>query len=79
MKWTDNTIVPRHDMNVGFGGGQVRSYVISPYQLVKDLRTGVTTSDIDAVLDGDLDRFMQAALAQGVHFRRHNDNAATPD
>jgi peptide chain release factor 2 len=45
-------------------GHQIRSYVLQPYQMVKDLRTGVSTSNTAAVLDGDLDRFMEAALAQ---------------
>jgi len=45
-------------------GHQIRSYVLQPYQMVKDLRTGVSTSSTGAVLDGDLDQFMEAALAQ---------------
>jgi peptide chain release factor 2 len=45
-------------------GHQIRSYVLQPYQMVKDLRTGVATSDTSGVLDGDLDQFMQAVLAQ---------------
>ena len=45
-------------------GHQIRSYVLQPYQMVKDLRTGVSTSDTGGVLDGDLDQFMQAVLAQ---------------
>jgi peptide chain release factor 2 len=45
-------------------GHQIRSYVLQPYQMVKDLRTGVQTSNTGGVLDGDLDRFMEAALAQ---------------
>jgi len=45
-------------------GHQIRSYVLQPYQMVKDLRTGVSTSNTGAVLDGDLDAFMAAALAQ---------------
>jgi len=45
-------------------GHQIRSYVLQPYQMVKDLRTGVSTSDTAGVLDGDLDQFMAAALAQ---------------
>jgi len=45
-------------------GHQIRSYVLQPYQMVKDLRTGVSTSNTGAVLDGDLDEFMAAALAQ---------------
>jgi len=45
-------------------GHQIRSYVLQPYQMVKDLRTGVSTSNTGGVLDGDLDPFMGAALAQ---------------
>ena len=44
-------------------GHQIRSYVLQPYQLVKDLRTNVETSDTSGVLDGDLDQFMAAALS----------------
>ena len=47
-------------------GHQIRSYVMQPYQMVKDLRTGVETSNVTAVLDGDLDPFMAAALAARV-------------
>jgi peptide chain release factor 2 len=45
-------------------GHQIRSYVLQPYQMVKDLRTGVTSPTPSDVLDGDLDQFMAAALAQ---------------
>ena len=47
-------------------GHQIRSYVLQPYQMVKDLRTGVTSGSPHDVLDGDLDRFMAAALSQRV-------------
>jgi peptide chain release factor 2 len=47
-------------------GHQIRSYVLQPYQLVKDLRTGVTSTAPTDVLDGDLDKFMAAALSQRV-------------
>jgi peptide chain release factor 2 len=48
-------------------GHQIRSYVLQPYQLVKDLRTGTESPSPQDVLDGDLDAFMEAALAQRVY------------
>lgn len=48
-------------------GHQIRSYVLQPYQMVKDLRTGYTSGTPSDVLDGDLDEFMQASLAQRVY------------
>jgi peptide chain release factor 2 len=51
-------------------GHQIRSYVLHPYKMVKDLRTGTESGNPQAVLDGDLDRFLEASLAQGATNRR---------
>jgi peptide chain release factor 2 len=56
-------------------GHQIRSYVLAPYQLVKDLRTNVEKGNPDAVLDGDLDDFMAAALASRVGATRSEASA----
>ena len=48
-------------------GHQIRSYVLQPYQLVKDVRTGVESTNPSAVLDGDIDQFIEAALAERIH------------
>ena len=57
-------VATQEDAKTDIGWGhQIRNYVLAPYQLVKDLRTGTETSNPGAVLDGDLDAFMAAALA----------------
>jgi len=54
-------------------GSQIRSYVLQPYQMVKDLRTGVDSSDTQGVLDGDLDRFITSWLRAGCPRHRNKD------
>ena len=64
----EESIQAEHDSKTDIGWGhQIRSYVLQPYQLVKDLRTEIETSDTQSVLDGNLDLFMSSALAAKVY------------
>ncbi|MCP9933808.1 peptide chain release factor 2 [Cyanobium sp. Candia 9D4] len=56
----------RGDIVEAAWGNQIRNYVFHPYQMVKDLRTGEETTDVQGVMDGDLDPFIQSLLRQGV-------------
>ncbi len=56
-------------------GNQIRSYVLQPYQMVKDLRTGVEKGNAQGVLDGDIDDFLAAALAEKATNRREKEGA----
>ena len=58
----DKKVQESNKAEIGWGS-QIRSYVMQPYQLVKDYRTNVQNSDVNGILDGDLDGFLEAALA----------------
>ena len=67
MKKREEAAQSAFDSKTDIGWGhQIRSYVLQPYQLVKDLRTGVESTNPDAVLNGDVDEFMEAALAARI-------------
>ena len=60
-----------HEAKSDIGWGhQIRSYVLHPYQMVKDLRTNVEKGNAQGVLDGDIDRFLEASLAAKVGMTR---------
>jgi peptide chain release factor 2 len=68
LKKREEAAMATHEAKTDIGWGhQIRSYVLQPYQLVKDLRTGTTSTTPSDVLDGELDPFMKAALAQRVY------------
>ncbi len=67
MKKRQESIQNQHESKTDIGWGhQIRSYVLQPYQLVKDLRTGVESTSPDNVLDGDLNEFMEASLVHQI-------------
>ena len=52
-------------------GSQIRSYVMQPYKMVKDVRTGYETSNVDAVMNGDIDEFLKSYLMQAGAASNH--------
>ncbi|MGQ0677486.1 MAG: peptide chain release factor 2 [Rhodospirillales bacterium] len=67
MKKREAAAQAQHDAKTDIGWGhQIRSYVLQPYQMVKDVRTGMEKGNAQAVLDGDIDEFLEAALAGRV-------------
>ncbi len=69
LRQAEADAIEANKTDIGFGH-QIRNYVLHPYKMVKDLRTGVETGNPQAVLDGDIDAFLEASLAQGVTNRR---------
>lgn len=64
LRKREDAAAAEHGEKTDIGWGhQIRSYVLHPYQMIKDLRTGVETTDSQSVLNGDLDRFLEASLA----------------
>tara|TARA_Y100000590_G_scaffold467194_1_gene645209 strand:+ start:8629 stop:9570 length:942 start_codon:yes stop_codon:yes gene_type:complete len=68
MREREEAAASEHGEKTDIGWGhQIRSYVLHPYQMIKDLRTAIETSDTSGVLDGDIDRFLEAALAEKLN------------
>ena len=61
----ENLLLSSSKNEIGWGS-QIRSYVLHPYNLVKDLRTNIETGNTDAVLDGELDQFINEAIARNL-------------
>ncbi len=78
MRNTEKQQVEDAKTDIAFGH-QIRSYVMQPYQMVKDLRTGHQTSDTGGVMDGDLDEFLQASLAHKLTEEKTGTKVAYED
>lgn len=80
LKAREDAVAAEHSSKSDIGWGhQIRSYVLQPYQLVKDLRTGVENTNPSAVLDGDLDGFLETSLAARVTGKFRADKNAVSD
>ena len=60
-KRAEEALVEANKKEIGWGS-QIRSYVLHPYKLVKDVRTGTETADVDGVMDGEIDQFLKSFL-----------------
>jgi peptide chain release factor 2 len=74
IRRAESDAIEANKTDIGWGH-QIRSYVLHPYKMVKDLRTNVETSDTQGVLDGDLDRFLEASLALNAGNKRVKEEA----